>query len=225
MWQEKDKQLYRKFEFKDFEEAFGFMTQVAVLAEQQNHHPRWQNEWNKVEIWLSNHSKGQITGKDQKLAQAIDQLFDNKKVPRTAVGIDEAKLYTDGGSRGNPGVSAGAFVICKMDDNVVEKSGFYLGIMTNNQAEYQALLRGLQRSVELKIRRLKVFMDSELIIKQLNGLYKVKNKKLELLYRQVKELADGFEAILFTYVPRAHNKEADTEVNRILDKKASKKSA
>ena len=132
----------------------------------------------------------------------------------------DVKLYTDGGSRGNPGVAAGAFVICKMDDNVVEKSGFYIGITTNNQAEYQALLKGLQRSAELGIRKLNVFMDSELVVKQLNGLYKIKNKNLEPLFRQVKELAERFDEISFTHVPRALNKEADNEVNRILDEKA-----
>lgn len=133
--------------------------------------------------------------------------------------MQEAKLYSDGGSRGNPGPSAGAFLICKMDDNVVEKSGFYIGITTNNQAEYQALLKGLQRTQALGVRKLNVFMDSELVVKQLNGLYKIKNKDLEPFYRQVKDLAAGFEEISFTHVPRALNKEADEEVNRILDEK------
>ena len=129
----------------------------------------------------------------------------------------DAKLFTDGGSRGNPGPSAGAFLICKMDDNVVEKSGFYIGITTNNQAEYKALLKGLQRSAKLGIRKLNVFIDSELIVKQLSGHYKIKNKGLEPLYRQIKDLATSFEEVSFTHVPRALNKEADLEVNRILD--------
>ena len=136
--------------------------------------------------------------------------------------MDAAKLYTDGGSRGNPGPSAGAFLICKMDGNVVEKSGFYIGIATNNQAEYQALLKGLNRSQTLGVRKLNVFMDSELIVKQLNGVYKIKNKDLEPLYRQVKNLAAGFDETSFTHVPRALNKEADTEVNRILDQQGRK---
>ncbi len=225
MWQEKDKQLYRKFEFKDFKEAFEFIEAVAVIAEAQNHHPHWSNDWNKVEIWLSTHSEGKVTDKDQKLAQAIDTIYKGKNKTDSSTKLSEAKLYTDGGSRGNPGESAGAFVICKMDDNVVEKSGFYIGITTNNQAEYQALLQGLKRSVQLGIRKQKVFMDSELIVKQLNGLYKIKNKDLEPLYRQVKVLVDSFEDISFTHVPRALNKEADEEVNRILDQKANKKSA
>ncbi len=144
----------------------------------------------------------------------------NRTIQKTKNGekhMQEAKLFTDGGSRGNPGPSAGAFLICKMDDNVVEKSGFYIGIATNNQAEYQALLKGLKRSAALGVRKLNVFMDSELIVKQLNGLYKIKNKDLQLFYQQIKKLEKGFEEISFTHVPRAMNEEADTEVNRILD--------
>ncbi len=216
MWQEKNKQLYKKFEFNNFKDAFEFMTKVAVAAEEQNHHPRWQNDWNKVEIWLSTHSVGKVTDKDHKLAEAIDRLLAQPKI----VKLHEAKLYSDGGSRGNPGPSAGAFLICKMDDNVVEKSGFYIGTATNNQAEYQALLKGLQRSQALGVRKLNVLMDSELIVKQLNGLYKIKNKGLEPLYRQIKDLASGFEEISFTHVPRVLNEKADEEVNRILDEKA-----
>src|SRR3990167_6353629 len=193
MWQEKDKQLYKRFEFKDFKGAFDFMMKVAALAEAQNHHPRWQNEWNKVEIWLSTHSAGKVTDKDNKLARAIDVLFKAKNDVEPALDLVEAKLYTDGGSRGNPGKSGGAFVICKMDDNVVEKSGFYIGIATNNQAEYQALLQGLKRSQATGIRKLNVFMDSELIVKQLKGFYKIKNKGLEPLYHQAKDLAASFE--------------------------------
>src|SRR5690242_3476419 len=102
--------------------------------------------------------------------------------------VEQAKLYTDGGSRGNPGQSAGAFVICKMDDTVVEKSGFYIGITTNNQAEYKALLRGLERAGELGISELNVFMDSELIVKQLNGVYKVKHQDMKPLYEEVQKL-------------------------------------
>ena len=75
MWQEKSGALFRKFEFKDFKEAFAFMGKVAELAEAQNHHPKWLNEYNKVEIWLSTHSAGgKITDKDRKLSKGIDGL-------------------------------------------------------------------------------------------------------------------------------------------------------
>lgn len=74
-WQEKDNALYRKYEFKDFKEAFVFMSKVAELAEAHQHHPRWTNTYNKLEIWLNTHDAGDIvTDKDRELANAIDQL-------------------------------------------------------------------------------------------------------------------------------------------------------
>lgn len=76
MWQEKDNKLYRKFEFKNFSEAFAFMTRVAIEAEKMNHHPLWTNVWNRVEIWLSTHDAGDIvTEKDRKLSTKIDALI------------------------------------------------------------------------------------------------------------------------------------------------------
>lgn len=76
MWPEIDNKLYKSFEFKDFSEAFSFMTRVALLAEKSDHHPTWKNEWNKVEVWLSTHSEGDvITDKDRKLAAKIDKIL------------------------------------------------------------------------------------------------------------------------------------------------------
>jgi 4a-hydroxytetrahydrobiopterin dehydratase len=78
MWQEKDGQLYRQFGFKDFKVAFDFMAKVAKEAEKLDHHPKWQNEYNKVEIWLSTHSAGgNVTEKDHELAKKIDQIYEN----------------------------------------------------------------------------------------------------------------------------------------------------
>jgi 4a-hydroxytetrahydrobiopterin dehydratase len=76
MWIEQDNKLYKKFAFKDFSEAFAFMTRVAFLAEKMDHHPTWSNTWNTVEMWLSTHDAGNtVTPKDTKLAQAIDKLI------------------------------------------------------------------------------------------------------------------------------------------------------
>ena len=76
MWEEKDHKLYRKFEFDNFSEAFGFMTRVAIEAEKMNHHPLWTNVWNRVEIWLSTHDAGDVvTSKDRLLAEKIDRLL------------------------------------------------------------------------------------------------------------------------------------------------------
>jgi len=135
--------------------------------------------------------------------------------------MQEAKLYTDGGSRGNPGPSAAAFVICKMDDVVVEKTGKYLGIVTNNQAEYQALCTGLARAEEIGVDTLHVMMDSELIIKQMNGLYKVKSPDLLALHMRAKQLSTKFKSIDFTHILRAFNNQADAEVNRVLDSQST----
>lgn len=137
--------------------------------------------------------------------------------PIESLGIDNAKLYTDGGSRGNPGPSASAYVLCNLDDSVVEKSGFYLGVTTNNQAEYQALRLGLERAKEADIQDLQVFMDSQLVVNQVNGSYKVKNPDLSPVYQEVLALSKMFGKISFTYIPRELNKLADKEVNRILD--------
>jgi ribonuclease HI len=131
--------------------------------------------------------------------------------------LEEAKLYTDGGSRGNPGDSACAFVICEMDDTVVEKSGYYMGMATNNQAEYFGMIKGLERARDLGIDKVSLFSDSQLVVNQMSGFYKVKNQELAPLYQQLKVLAQSFEKVSFTHIPRELNKIADKEVNRILD--------
>jgi ribonuclease HI len=144
-------------------------------------------------------------------------------IPSQAMLLEEAKLYTDGGSRGNPGDSACAFVICKLDDTVVEKSGYYMGVATNNQAEYLGMIKGLERCQDLGINKIALNSDSQLVVNQMNGFYKVKNQELAPLHQQLKELAASFEKVSFHYIPRALNAEADREVNRILDDQARKR--
>lgn len=215
MWQEKDNALYKKFEFKDFVEAFDFMGQVAAIAEEVDHHPRWQNVYNTVEIWLNTHSAGdKITPKDHRLAERIDDLLINKK---STVGLKSAKLFADGGSRGNPGPSASGFVILDPQDQIIIQEGLYLGVATNNQAEYTALKIGLEKARAMAIKELAVFMDSQLVINQVNGLYKVRHNDLKPIYDQVKKMAAYFEKISFTHVPREENTLADAEVNKVLD--------
>jgi ribonuclease HI len=139
------------------------------------------------------------------------------EMPSKAMLLEEAKVYTDGGSRGNPGDSACAFVICKMDDTVVEKSGIYMGMATNNQAEYYGMIKGLERARDLGIDKIALFSDSQLVVNQMNGFYKVKNQELAPLHQQLKELASSFSNVSFTHIPRELNRESDKEVNRILD--------
>lgn len=139
------------------------------------------------------------------------------EIPTAAMLLDEAKLYTDGGSRGNPGESACAYAICKMDGTVVEKSGYYIGIATNNQAEYYGFKQGLERCRDLGINKITLYSDSQLVVNQLNGKYKVKNQELAPLNQEVKALVDSFEKVTIVHVPRELNKITDNEVNRILD--------
>lgn len=130
---------------------------------------------------------------------------------------EELKMYSDGGSRGNPGPSASGYVLMTMKDEIVETNGEYLNITTNNQAEYHSLKLGLERAHQLGAKKVHVYMDSMLVINQMKGIYQVKNKDLKLVFNNVKSLAESFEKITFTHVPRELNKLADAEVNRILD--------
>ncbi|MFA7309263.1 MAG: ribonuclease HI family protein [Patescibacteria group bacterium] len=125
-------------------------------------------------------------------------------------------LYTDGGSRGNPGPSALGFVIYNGDE-VVEKKGEYLGVITNNQAEYTALVEGLRAARHHRISELSVCMDSELIIKQMKGEYRVKDSKLIPLFHLAKEIASEFDHVTYTHVRREKNTVADAMVNEALD--------
>ena len=216
MWQEKDNSIYQKFGFKDFDETFGFISKVAEIAKRENHHPEIKFSYNTAEIWLTTHSAGSVTEKDQKFVQEIDKIL-GKNAEKPTSGLVQAKLFTDGGSRGNPGPAATGVVILDMENNVVKKSSNYLGETTNNQAEYQALLEGLQLAESLGIKELSVYMDSELIVKQINGIYKIKNADLKPHYDKVQDLAGRFKEVTFTHVPRAMNKLADEMVNRCLD--------
>ncbi len=138
------------------------------------------------------------------------------KVPSKKVSA--VKLYGDGGSRGNPGPSASGFVILDMDNKVLVDEGVYIGVTTNNQAEYTALKLGLEEAKKMGAKRVDVYMDSLLVINQLKGVFKVKNRELWGLHDAVKTLAAGFAHISFTHVPRELNKLADAAVNRALDK-------
>jgi ribonuclease HI len=131
--------------------------------------------------------------------------------------FDEAKLYADGGSRGNPGPSASGFVILDMEDNVVKKDGIYVGITTNNQAEYKALEAGLRSALELGVKKLHVYMDSLLVVNQVRGIWKIKNADFLPVYNSIHESMRQFEHISLTHVPRALNSKADAMVNECLD--------
>jgi ribonuclease HI len=134
--------------------------------------------------------------------------------------LKEAKLYADGGSRGNPGPSASGFAVMNMDGQIVVKKGVYLGVTTNNQAEYQALKLGLEEARDMGVREVHVYMDSLLVVNQMLGIFKVKNRDLWPIHESIKETASTFKHVSYTHVPRELNKVADGAVNEALDEAA-----
>jgi ribonuclease HI len=126
-------------------------------------------------------------------------------------------VHVDGGARGNPGPAAGAAVISTPDGDVVDEAHELLGLATNNVAEYRGLLLGLQRARELGADEVEIVNDSELVAKQVNGLYKVKHPDMRPLHAQAMEALRGFQRWTVRSVPRAENAAADALVNQALD--------
>ena len=221
MWQETKHGLYRQFNFENFKQAWQFMEKVAELSEEFQHHPRWENEWNVVQIWLITHDGGKkITDKDRQLAEAIDKINDpiaQNQPEITQSHPDKVKVFADGGSRGNPGPSASGFVIMDEEDNVLIDKGVYLGVTTNNLAEYTALKLALEECLKIGAKEIDVYMDSLLVINQLKGIFKVKNRDLWPIHDSIQKLSKGFKHINFSHVPREFNKQADSAVNRAID--------
>ena len=126
-------------------------------------------------------------------------------------------MYTDGGARGNPGpAGAGAVVLSSEGDVLLELKRF-LGTETNNVAEYTAIVMGLQGAQELGATEVSVSMDSELAVRQLNGVYRVRNATLMKYYLEIQDLVRTFDRVTFTHVRREKNKHADRLVNEAID--------
>lgn len=162
-------------------------------------------------------------------AQLLLGLYDEGKVS-TEVVVDGqsydvngttdrpyAIIYSDGGSRGNPGPSAAAFVIMDKQQAILDQGGVYLGITTNNQAEYHGVQLGLERAFELGIKSIEFRVDSLLVVNQLKGLYKIKNRELWPINERIRSLIGKFNKVRFAHVPRGLNQQADSLVNKLLD--------
>jgi ribonuclease HI len=132
----------------------------------------------------------------------------------------KARLSTDGGARGNPGPAAYGYVLEAEDGTVLAAHGEAIGVATNNVAEYRALVEGLRRAVEVGVAELEVVSDSELLVHQMRGEYKVKNDALRILWQEAQELAGRIGAVRYTAVRREHNELADRLVNEALDASA-----
>ena len=129
----------------------------------------------------------------------------------------KATLYTDGGSRGNPGPAAYGYVLEADDGTVLDSRGEPIGVATNNVAEYRALVAGLECAAEAGVDDLEVVSDSELLVKQMRGEYRVKNQALQALFLEASELAREVGKVSYRAVRREHNELADRLVNEALD--------
>jgi ribonuclease HI len=127
------------------------------------------------------------------------------------------KLYSDGACRGNPGIGGAGAVITDANENILWEGKQYLGHCTNNIAEYKALILGLKSALQNGYKNIEVYLDSELLARQINGAYKVKNENLKELMREIRPLLSSFESVKVTHVARCHNARADKLANLAID--------
>lgn len=138
--------------------------------------------------------------------------------PRSSEGLNSLSImYIDGASRGNPGASGAGVIIKDPSGKTIRCKRQYLGIGTNNRAEYLALLIGLEAAIDAGIKRLRICSDSELLVKQLRGEYRVKNPELKKLYEKALILIKNFDKINIEHIPREMNRDADTLANEAID--------
>jgi ribonuclease HI len=132
--------------------------------------------------------------------------------------ITRVIINADGASRGNPGPAAIGATIRDDKGNLITSISRYIGRATNNQAEYRAIIAGLEKAIELGARQVKIYSDSELVVKQINGRYRIKNTSLRILYENLVKLIGSLEKFSIHHVPRQRNTEVDRLANKALDR-------
>jgi len=235
MWQNTKHGQYKQLNFKDFQDTENFIIELLDFIKKNQVYPRIEIEGRMVQIWITNNIYNQkVSNEEVALEENIDNIASKfidlniinqdieLKADNHVLSQEKVKLYADGGSRGNPGPSSSGFVILDQKNNIIVDKGVYLGLTTNNQAEYTALKLGLEECLKLKFFKVDVFMDSLLVINQMKGIYKIKNRELWPLHNHIKNLTNRFEEINFQHVPREFNKLADAAVNRALDEELNK---
>ncbi len=135
--------------------------------------------------------------------------------------MEKLCLYTDGGSRGNPGPAGVGIVLIDDKGTILKQEGRYLGEKTNNEAEYEALIWGMTQALSLKPQSLDCFLDSQLVVNQLNGFYRIKKAHLQPLATKIKSLEKLLGKVSYIYIPREENSIADNMVNEALDNQAA----
>jgi ribonuclease HI len=211
---------------------YGVITYLVTLAPQR-HPMKLSGNYNKYK-WhsMSNVHQSELTDLTQLLLGIIQQEQltditlarvknnDDKKATESVITI-----FTDGGSRGNPGPSAAGFVILDQHQQVIAEGGEYLGITTSNQAEYQGVRIGLEEAERLGYRKIDFKLDSMMVVNQMKGYYKIKNRELWPIHERIRDLMTRFDRVTFTHVPRQFNRLADGMVNKTLDAEKHKKAS
>jgi mutator protein MutT len=220
-------QLYDAVTYIDYDDRaiqYGVIVYLVTLAPQR-HPMKLSGNYSKYK-WhsMSNIHQSELTDLTQLLLGIVQQeQVTEKSVEVTQLGDvnkssdDAVVIYSDGGSRGNPGPSAAGYIILDSRQEVIAEGGEYLGITTNNQAEYQGVRLGLEKAKELGYKKVDFKLDSMLVVNQMKGYYKIKNRELWPINERIRMLMTEFDRVTFTHVNRQFNQLADGMVNKTLD--------
>ena len=199
---------------------------VYIVTPAETNRPiKLSGNYNKYKYsMMSEFQQSELTDLTQLLMGIIqqeeitDRTFKTVKVSGAKNTSDSSiTIFSDGGSRGNPGPSAAGYVILDDSQQVIAQGGEYLGITTNNQAEYHGVRLGLEKAIELKYKRVDFKVDSMLVVNQMKGFYKIKNRELWPIHERIRELMKQFDKVTFNHVMREFNQLADGMVNKTLD--------
>ena len=220
-------QLFDAVTYIDYDDRaiqYGVIVYLVTLAPQR-HPMRLSGNYSKYK-WhaMSSIQRYELTDLTQLLLGIIQQEEITEKVINQTQLSDVNKssknsvtIFTDGGSRGNPGPSAAGFVILNNRQEVIAEGGEYLGVANNNQAEYEGVRIGLEKALQLGYKRVDFKVDSMLVVNQMKGIYKIKNRELWPIHEQIRGLMTHFDRVTFTHVNRQFNQLADGMVNKTLD--------
>jgi mutator protein MutT len=187
-----------------------------VVLSQNYSHYLWEKMSNIQQDQITESSKLLLGISQQHVSSVKEEELIQKDVSKTT-DTTHLVIYSDGGSRGNPGPSAAGFVVMNADEHVIHEGGMYLGITTNNIAEYQGVRLGLEKAKEMGAKTVDFRSDSLLVVNQMNGMYKIKNRELWPIHERITELIGLFDKVSFTHVKREFNQLADGMVNKILN--------
>lgn len=226
-------QLFDAVTYIDYDDRaiqYGVIVYLVTLAPQR-HPMRLSGNYSKYK-WssMSGVQQSELTDLTQLLLGIIQQEeLTDKTISKTQLNDvnkssdNSVTIFSDGGSRGNPGPSAAGFVVLNNQQEVIAEGGEYLGITTNNQAEYQGVRIGLEKAIEMGYKKVDFKLDSMLVVNQMKGHYKIKNRELWPIHERIRILMENFDRVTFTHVNRQFNQLADGMVNKTLDAQERKK--